>query len=181
MQYALWRPAGAGRQSFGASRRDLLKINPSTRRKANREQAAVIRGASKPDGRTLHRFRCNVRVRKPGRDYPRKMIKLFSHALGDEGRVHLGLLRLVSTPSRWRLHRGPARPFHLLQRRWRVMPTDYAKSPLKTGECPVIAIDHQTCDTQRFGHAPLISIFECLYPGGPFRERPGSGRRARDV
>ncbi len=32
----------------------LLKVNPSTRRKVNPEQAPVFRGASKPSGRILH-------------------------------------------------------------------------------------------------------------------------------
>ncbi len=57
-----------GRQSFGASLRDLSldKLGTSAREKRDREpverQAPVFRGASKPEGRKLHRGRCNFRA-----------------------------------------------------------------------------------------------------------------------
>ena len=47
----------------------MLKVNPSTRRKANPEQAALWRGASKPEGRTLHEYSCNVRVKRSPHEF----------------------------------------------------------------------------------------------------------------
>ena len=40
----------------------LLKISPSTRRKVSPEQAPVKRGTSKPFGRILHDYSCNIRA-----------------------------------------------------------------------------------------------------------------------
>ena len=79
-----------------------------------------------------------ARPGKAGRKYPQKSLQLFSHAMRNQDTVHLGLpVRCCNLHDARRIvaRRGH---FHLSGVAFSIPPTTCAKSPLKTGDCPVI-------------------------------------------